>query len=394
MFLSLGIASFLSLGVSTRSSSNNVNDSFFKEEIIALREKYSETYLTNRGTYVAFYYGCPTLDMSNENILFAQIGNYGSSYIRGKSIEVGSTVVNNSLMVGESQIINPLNDQNPEYKTVFELSLPNIDLNYYSIRDAIRDAGFVFKKQSGQLSYASAYAVASPSYDSINGLSIISKSFISSVSLNANYSFLNITDDVIDSLNSSESVLTILLQGTANNQMCYLYGTNNVQYAPYFYIEYDNYGSAREYYENSTTNCMGYALYSNTQLIFTDYIPSNSNFFTTNLESNPSYAINIISYVLSCCMCDNVQYLPQYNSLIESTQRRISVRFLLDNDGKYAGDFHFMWQTKSGDWAVKPGTGECNVYYGEDAPNYDNNWRRTLNEIYNSQTYYFAIEKD
>ena len=386
MFISSIIISLLSLGIVA--SNPLMQSTFLKEEVIKLRKENSQTYITNRGTYLSFYCGTSNNDIETINSSLTE--SYNSSYISGKSFEVGSSVVNNSLMIiGDSQILNPVNNQTPVYNTVFNLTLPSIDASYYSIREA----GFLFKKQSGQLSNIAAYKVNSPLYSEINGISSIDKDFISFVHLSSSYSVLDITNVIIESLNDQSNDLAILFQGISSNQMCYLYPCGS-QYSPSFYIEYDNYGSAREYFEISTTNCMGYALYANSQIIFTNYIPTNSLFYDIDLSENTQYAINIISYVLGCCGCNNIQYIQSYNSLILSSQRRIAMRFLLDNSGKYAGDFHFMWQTKNGDWAVKPGFGECNLFNGEDAPLYDNNWRRGLNETYNSQTYYFAIEKD
>ena len=313
-------------------------------------------------------------------------------------MEIGTTNIDQTLlMVGHSQFVNPATGLTAEYQTAFNLSLPNLNLNYISIRDA----GFAVKKQSGQLTSLAAYTVYSPSYALLDGNSVPSKDFISYLSFGLSYASLDITDEIIDAYESSSSSLTILLQSTATTGLCYLYGVNGLISSPYYYIEYDNYGSARPFFncDDYNINCMGYALYSNSWLSFTDYLPSNTTFFNVNLFNNPLSCVADISYVLNCCMCDNIDYISSYSSIIESTQRRIALRFLLSEDhpnyGFYNWNFHFMWQTNNGSWAAKSGNATtCSLFAELNAPDVQDNWILSNGIYYNSQTYYFAIEKD
>ena len=384
MILSLSLVSSLLFGITAFSDIEK--ESFLKQEIVELREENSSTFLTNRGTYIVFCYGSNESHDSNENNDLDLRNNYGPSYISNKSFEIGTGNVDNSLLiVGKSQFINPETGLTSSYQTVFDLSLPFIDTFHMSIRNA----GFAIKKQSGQLSNLSAYKVNSPSYSQLNGLSTINKSYISNINLNLSYSFLDITEEIIDSYVVSSNSLTLLFQSSSLNNMCYLYNTSSNNSAPYFFIEYDNYGSARDYFEtNGSSNCFGYALYVNSWLEFTNYVPND--FSLIDLEANQSYTITVIKNVLENYFCDNVQYIQSYNSLIDSTQRRIAVRFRLTSGGTYDDDFHFMWQTNTGSWAAKLGSEGFVQSFNINAPEFDYNWLG----YYNSRTYYFAIEKN
>ena len=385
MVFSLFIVSILSISLNPSFGLQEENNSFLKEEIVELRSDYSSTFLTNRGTFISFYFGeSNLLDDTDDDV--PTRNNYGQSYINAKTIEIGSSYCDNSqLIVGESQIINPINGTTPVYNSVFELLLPSINTSYYSIRNA----GFAFKKQSGQLSSLVAYKVTSPSYSLLDGTSSINKISISTMYLSSfSYDYLNLTNVINDCCSNSNTSLTLLFEGTTHNQTCYLNGLNS-SYPPYFYIEYDNYGSARNYYETSgNINCMGYALYENSWLEFTNYVPLGFN--SMNLASNFNYSANVIADVLENYGCSNVQNIALYDSLIEQAQRRIAFRFRLNQDGTYGSDFHFMWQTKTGSWAAKLGSGNFVESFNVNAPELDSTWLG----YYNSQTYYFAIEKD
>lgn len=395
MFFSIFLTSIMSISA-INSSLEEADNSFIDHEVMSLKEKNSVTYLTKRGSYITFYSGESEIEnYEQENV--AQYSNYGPSYIQAKSFEIGSTNTNNSLLiVGKSQIVNPLNGQSPEYDTVFSLFLPNIDTTYYSIREA----GFAFRKQSGQLSNVSAYKVNSPSYDLIDGTSTITKSFLSFVSLSSNYSFLDITTEVINCLDNSQSSITVLLQSISSNQMCYLYNLNS-QYAPYFYIEYDNFGATREYFEpTSLVNCYGYSLFMNSGKNINQNL---DNAFGTNDIYNGGYinpsVVNVLIAILTNDGCTNVVSINSYDSLINSNQRRIAFRMELININgqgtlkRYGGDYHFMWQCLDGGWAEKFGFFDGTYGHSSalDRPNYNSNWPTNYQSC---PTYYFAISKN
>lgn len=394
MIFSIFLTSIISISA-INSSTKEVDNSFIDHKVMSLKEKNSSTYLTKRGSYISFYSGESEIEDNEQNSI-TQYSNYGPSYIQGKSFEIGSTNTNNSLfIVGKSQIVNPFNNQLPEYNTVFSLLLPNIDTTYYSIREA----GFAFKKQSGQLNNVSAYQVVSPSYDSINGTSIIEKEFLSFVSLGSTYAFLDITSTVIDCINSQDSNLTILLQSISNSQMCYLYNLNS-QYAPYFYIEYDNFGTTREYYEpTGLVNCYGYSLFMNSGKDINQNLLNA--FGTSDIYNSGQINTDVVNALVSILIhdgCTNVMPISSFDSLINSNQRRIAFRMKLDNingqgtQKKYGGDYHFMWQCLDGTWAEK--FGFFDGAYGHSSslnhPNYNTSWNISYQSC---PTYYFAISK-
>ena len=399
MLLSIGLISLLSLGIV--STENVENNDFLVEEIVEARETYSSTFLTSRNTYLSFYYGTPIngIDSIANNDESIPLDRYsGTSYIQNKYFEIGSSsTYSTNLQVGKSPLLDE-NGNHPVYQTVYGLTLPSIDLSYYTIRSA----GLCLKKQSGYLNSVLSYKVNSPSYSNINGLSSNSLSYAGVVSLSSSFSTVDITDEVHDILLSSVSnELNILLLSNENNKTCYLYGVDASGInAPYFFIEYDNFGNARDYYEpSSSVNCYGYSLYMNSGRD----IDSNlmSAFGTTDVyyggNINPD-VIDALETILINDGCTNVESISSYNSLINSNQRRIAFRMKLANlngqgtQKKYDGGYHFMWQCSEGGWAEKSGflNGQYGYYSNVNKPDSNSGWPSVYSMC---PTYYFAVTK-
>ena len=398
MLLSLCFVSLLSLGVISQNPSSS--EDFIQNEILEAREEFSSTYLTSRGTYISFYYGAPTDDCNKDSDFqsadkdeqFRTTGYFSSDYhyINNKYFQIGySATYNTSLIVGKTQILDPYG-QAPEYQTVYGLTLPAFD----TAHNSIRNAGFVFKRKSGTLSSVMIYKVDSPAYSNINGTSTLSKSFIGYTSISSNYSTIDITDEVASTISSSPTPLNILIVGTSNNNSCYLYtSTESSSNAPYFYIEYDNYGIAPAYstlVQNTNSNCFGFILNYNQSINIGTQLNANltNNAVIINSQNNTFYSyyeniiINIVNNQTTCFHLTTSKQ-TDLNLPIATNSRRIMMR-LKTNNYKYAGDYHFMCECNDGTWAEKAGSGECNQYSSRAVA--EAHWG-----VYNSPTIYLLL---
>ncbi len=354
----------------------NANDTFIEREIIEARETFSSTFLTNKGTYVSFYFGEPInysdefnkIEEKIDNDSLRTDSNYsGSSYIDNKYFQVGyPETYNTDLLVGKSLILDP-NGQTPEYRVVYGLNLPGFDTAHYTIRSA----GFSFKRKAGTLSSVLAYKINSPSFASINGVSSLSKDFIANISLSSNYSTIDITEEVRNTISYVTSPMNLLLVGTSNNSYCSLYKNsdgNNCR--PYFYIEYDNYGIAPSYNAlalNTNTNCLGFILNYNqiidinlqlaTDLSNNSIINSSNNTFFDYYEN---MIIGIVNSQTSSFHLSTSKHI-NLNQPITINSRRAIMRLKINNY-KYNGDYHFMCECNDGTWAEKMGTGLSGQY--------------------------------
>lgn len=319
----------------------------------------------------------------------------GSGWIQHKYFQMGySTTYSSTLLVGSSSLLDPYGNT-PEYRVAFGLTLPNIS-SYTSV-----SGSFYFKKQSGTLSSVRVRRALNIDYSAINGTASYSTSFIENVSLGLGYSSVNITKKLIDVYsagnNETDYRLNLIVSEIGSNATSYLY-TNYSSDAPYFAIEFANYGDTQSAYTPSNNvNCCGYALWLVSGKDISDDLHSQA---ATEYNAE-TVIITIFFYYQNLFGIVDAYSITSYNTLIPSTYRRIAFRMRTDSvhaygygtNNNYQNDYHFMWQTSEGYWAEKLGFyGSYGVKYSVNAPDINSSWGEIdTPTYYNSRTFYFAI---
>ena len=153
-----------------------------------------------------------------------------------------------TLLVGSSSLLDPYGNT-PEYRVAFGLNLPPI-LSNTSV-----SGSFYFKKQSGTLSSVRLHRAKNIAYSDINGIASYSTSFIGTASLGINYTSIDVTKKLIDAYTAGASSLNIIVSEVGSNATSYLY-TNYSSYAPYFAVEFADYGSTQNYFVPPSYTCL------------------------------------------------------------------------------------------------------------------------------------------
>lgn len=310
-----------------------------------------------------------------------------SAYIQDKYFEVGSysCVEDTSLLtIGKSNILgfdqfgNPYN---PEYKAVFELTLPTFSTgvpHYLNISLNI-------KYSSGTLNSLYAYEVTNKTYSEMNGVTSYSKKYLGIMSKSGYFYSLEYrtTYNEITSLNNK---LVLVLEGHVNNSLAHVFANESL-YSPSLLTDHHSiYGSSTAYNyiaSGNQPNCYGYVLKKTIGLDI-GTLPSNSSL--PNLEPD-NYVANMVISDLGAKGFVG-RRIDAYNSYIDSSERRIAMRYSVNSGGNF-GFYHFMKECSDGRWADKNGLSASEVHdYGENPNNTTcSNWA-----FYSSSVIYFAIQ--
>lgn len=350
------------------------------------RTDVDNVFLTEEGTYLAIF---SNSGRENENDRSSQT-NYAS--LSNKYIKIGENISysnSNYMKIGEEPLFN-IGGGSTVYKTAYKLNLSNLP-DYY----LIQNAGLLIYRFNGTLESLSCYKISNSTYDNLTGTSTYSSSYVTSVSKNllSNSYNINLTNQIVASLENGETYLSVILEGTQTNKMGSFYSTDSPSYFPLIYVEYATsyFGNALPYSDiqnhvSSLTNCVGYTKYSANPIYLDDDFNSslgNSTSVTYNyLISNAyPYVVNQFNGSLS------TRLLASYNSPICPSERRIAFRVKLDSTGRfYDGDYHFVCQCADGSWACKFGTGDAGNFLGENAPETSSamwyNWAHASDIVY------------
>ena len=231
------------------------------EELECFSNDFSETHRIDDESTMTIFYPHRYQEQPNRD---ANSNFTTKSFIRDKYVEVGvpySYSEDSYVLVGKTPLLGFQN--NPmEFRTFVEL-----DLRLFPNYDSIISAGLIYHKQSGLLTNIDCYLVNNASFDSINGTTSYSSSYIDTISYSMNLdSFVfDLTDEVVDCLSDENSSLLIELRGNENNKYAQLYSSNDTESYPLLYVTYSGnyFGNAPSFYASPNyasthENCWGY----------------------------------------------------------------------------------------------------------------------------------------
>lgn len=273
--------------------------------------------------------------------------------------------------------------------------------------------------------------ITSSNYDDIDGFESYTTTLISQPFLSSDFIVYDITDEVEDHIDNSDTSLLLELSpqfislGTSSIKYMNFVSTNANEYtSPYLVIDVygtitSDYGDAPDFYPTSNTglNCFGYALrMTNTWINIDDTSGNQISFAVTDMSSDDLYSIIVpgVLYTIEDLGYD-VRILSSGYADVDTDEYRIAFRignlsnttgdgFILVPSGTTINnlddDYHFMIQLEDGNWAEKQGSEPSFEFSGSDFPSamdwnlYSIGSRTSyISNFYDSDTIYFAISR-